>query len=178
MRVMTQVLRPFIDKFVVVYFDDILIFSRDYLEHLQHIRQVLEVLRIESLLIHLKKCTSAQTSVLFLGFVISAQGISVDSSKIQAITEWPTPTTVHDVRSFHRLASFYRKFIKNFSAIMAPLTECTKAGPFTWTPTAQRAFDTIKNKLTETPVLKLVEFLQPFEVTCDASHVGVGGVLS
>jgi len=75
MRVMTQVLRPFIDKFVVIYFDGILIFSRDYSEHLQHIRQVLEVLRFKSLLIHLKKCTFAQTSVLFLGFVISVQGV-------------------------------------------------------------------------------------------------------
>jgi hypothetical protein len=113
-----------------------------------------------------------------LGFVISAQGISVDSSKIRAITEWPTPVNVHGIRSFHGLASFYRRFIKNFSAIMDPLNKCTKAGSFTWTPAAQRAFEAIKSKLTETPVLRLSNFLQPFEVTCDASHVGVGGVLS
>jgi hypothetical protein len=125
MRVMTQVLRPFIDKFVVVYFGDILIFSRDHTEHLIHLRQVLDVLRFESLFIHLKKCSFGQSSVMFLGFVISAQGISVDSAKVKAITEWPTPANVHDVRSFHGLASFYRRFIQNFSAIMAPITECT-----------------------------------------------------
>jgi hypothetical protein len=178
MRVMTQVLRPFIDKFVVVYFDDILIFSRDHTEHLIHLRQVLDVLRFESLFIHHKKCLFAQSSVMFLGFFISAQGISVDSAKVKAITEWPTPANVHDVRSFHGLASFYRRFIQNFSAIMAPITECTKTGPFTWTTAAQRAFEIIKGKLTEAPVLKLPDFTQPFEVTCDASHVGVGGVLS
>jgi hypothetical protein len=132
MRVMTQILWPFIDKFVVVYFDDILIFSCDFSEHLQHIRQVMEALRFESLFINLKKCTFAQESILFLGFIISTQGISVDSSKIQAITDWPIPTNVHDVRSFHGLASFYRRFIRDFSAIMAPITECTKVGPFSW----------------------------------------------
>jgi hypothetical protein len=178
MRVMTQLLRPFIDKFVVVYFDDILIFSRNFSEHLQHIRQVMEVLRFESLFINLKKCTFAQDSVLFLGFIISAQGISVDSSKIQAITDWPIPTNVHDVRSFHGLASFYRRFIKDFSAIMGPIIECTKVGSFSWSPAAQQAFEVIKSKLTETPVLKLPDFAQPFEVACDASHVGIGGVLS
>jgi hypothetical protein len=178
MRVMTQILQPFIDKFVVVYFNDILIFSRDFSEHLQHIRQVMEVLRFESHFINLKKCTFAQESVVFLGFIISAQGISVDSSKIQAITDWPTPTNVHDVRSFHGLGSFYCRFIRDFSAIMAPITECTKVGPFSWSPASQQAFKVIKSKLTETPVLKLLDFTQPFKVACDASHVGIGGVLS
>jgi hypothetical protein len=178
MCVMNQTLRPFIGKFVVVYFDDILIYSRDYNKHLENLRQVLLTLRFDNFFIHLKKCSFAQHSVIFLGFIVSAQGISVDPSKIQAVTDWAVPSNIHETRSFHGLASFYRRFIKNFSAIMAPLTECTKNGPFLWTPAAQQAFEDIKKKLTEAPVLHLPDFEQPFEVACDASHVGVGGVLS
>ena len=178
MCVMNQTLRPFIGKFVVVYFDDILIYSRDYAEHLDHLRQVLHTLQFEKFFIHLEKCSFAQNSVVFLGFVVSMQGVSADPSKVQAFLDWPVPSNVHEVRSFHGLASFYRRFIKNFSSIMAPLTECTKNGPFLWSKAAQDAFETIKRKLTEALVLRLPDFEQPFKVACDASHVGVGGVLS
>jgi hypothetical protein len=178
MRVMNQALKPFIGKFVVVYFDDILIYSRDYDEHVDHLRQVLFTLRFDRFFLHLKKCAFAQSSIVFLGFIVSAQGISVDPSKVRAVTDWPSPSNVHEVLSFHGLASFYRRFIKNFSSITAPITECTKNGPFQWTPVAQRAFDTVKKKLTEAPVLRLPNFEHPFEVACDASHVGIGGVLS
>jgi hypothetical protein len=178
MRVMNQALKPFIGKFVVVYFDDILIYSRDYSEHVEYLQQVFLTLRFDKFFIHLKKCAFAQSSVIFLGFIVSAQGISVDPSKVQAMTDWPPPSNVHEVRSFHGLASFYRCFIKNFSSIMAPITECTKNGPIIWTPAAQRAFENVKKKLTEAPVLRLPNFEQPFEVACNASHVGIGGVLS
>ena len=178
MRVMNQILRPFVGKFVVVYFDDILIFSKNTYEHIEHLQQVLHVLRFESFFIHLKKCSFAQSSVIFLGFVVSTQGISVDPTKVQAIVEWPTPTIVHETRSFHGLASFYRRFIKGFSFIMAPITECTKNGPFNWTLATQQAFQRIKKLLTAALVLQLPNFEKPFEVACDASHVGIGGVLS
>jgi hypothetical protein len=178
MRVMNQVLKPFIDKFVVVYFDDILVFRRSLHEHLDHLRQVFCTLRFESFFINLKKCSFAQNSVVFLGFIVSANGVSADPEKVRAILDWPPPNNIHETRSFHGLASFYRRFVNGFSTIMAPITECTKKGSFIWTIAAQRAFDAIKKCLTEAPILQLPNFDSPFEVACDASQLGIGGVLS
>jgi len=178
MRVMNQVLKPFIDKFVVVYFDDILVFRRSLHEHLDHLRQVFCTLRFESFFINLKKCSFAQNSVVFLGFIVSANGVSADPEKVRAILDWPPPNNIHETRSFHGLASFYRRFVKGFSSIMAPITECTKKGSFIWTIAAQRAFDAIKKCLTEAPILQLPNFDSSFEVACDASQLGIGGVLS
>uniref|UniRef100_A0A5B7BML6 RNA-directed DNA polymerase n=1 Tax=Davidia involucrata TaxID=16924 RepID=A0A5B7BML6_DAVIN len=177
MRVMTQVLRPFIGKFLVVYFDDILIYSRSQGEHLDHLRQVLETLRAAKLYANLKKCSFMHAEVIFLGFIVSAQGIAADPEKVRAIRAWPTPKTISDVRSFHGLATFYRRFIKEFSSIMAPITACMKKGDFQWTPMATRAFEEIKRKMTEAPVLRHPDFSKVFEVACDASGVGIGGVL-
>lgn len=178
MRVMTQILQPFIDKFVVVYFDDILIFSNNLEEHVDHLTQVLCTLRFESFYINLKKCSFAQPSMLFLGFIISSNGVTTDPEKVQAILEWPTPNNIHEVKSFHGLASFYRRFVKGFSSIMAPITECTKRGAFLWTNAATKAFLQVKKLLTEAPVLRMPNSGDPFEVACDASHTGIEGVLS
>jgi hypothetical protein len=128
MRLMNHVLKAFIGKFVVVYFDNILIYSKTLEEHVEHIKQVLDVLRKEELFANLEKCTSCTDQVVFLGFVVSGQGIQVDDSKVPAIKEWPTPENVSQVRSFHGLASFYRRFVKDFSTIAAPLNELTKKG--------------------------------------------------
>jgi len=178
MRVMNQALRPFIGKSVVVYFDDILIYSATPDLHMQHLREVLEVLRREKLFGGLKKCAFMTDSVLFLGYIVSKDGLAVDESKVEAIKQWPGPRTLFDIRSFHGLASFYRRFIPHFSTIMAPITECMKGGSFTWTAEATEAFREIKLKLTSAPVLILPDFSQPFELHCDASKVGIGAVLS
>jgi hypothetical protein len=178
MRVMNQILKPFIDKFVVVYFDDILVFSRSLKEHLNHLRQVFQTLRFESFFVNLKKCSFAQSQVVFLGFIVSAKGVAADPEKVRAILDWPSPNNIHDVRSFHGLASFYRRFVKGFSSLMAPITECTKKGAFLWTADAQKAFEVVKELLTKAPILQLPNFELPFEVSCDASHSGIGGVLS
>lgn len=116
--------------------------------------------------------------VYFLGFIISDQGVEADPTKVQAIKNWPAPHNFSEVRSFHGLATFYRRFIRNFSAIMAPITECLKSKNFLWTTAADKAFTEIKIKIGEAPVLKLSDFSKIFEVACDASHVGIGGVLS
>ena len=123
---MNQALRPFIGRFVVVYFDDILIFSTNMTEHLSHLREVLLSLRKEKLFIARQKCEFGASEVLFLGYVVSANGLHVDPQKVEAVASWPTPTTISAVRSFHGLASFYRRFVHNFSAIMAPITDCMK----------------------------------------------------
>jgi len=177
MRLMNQVFRLFIGKFVVVYFDDILVYSQTEREHLDHLKQIMEVLNKERLYGNLKKCTFFTPKVTFLGYIITAQGIQVDESKIEAIKSWPVPKSIHDVRSFHGLASFYRRFIKDFSTIMAPMTEVIKGTSFKWNPKAQTAFETRKAKLTQAPVLALPCFSKVFEIECDASGVGIGGAL-
>lgn len=179
MRLMHEVLKPFLGKFVVVYLDDILIYSRSLQDHLSHLRRVFEVLREKKLYAKLEKCYFLVPSVTFLGYVVSKDGVSVDQSKVEAIKTWPAPTTASEVRSFHGLASFYRRFVKNFSSIIAPMTECLKKerGKFEWTPEAQKAFETIKQHLCEAPILALPDFTSPFEVETDASGVGIGAVL-
>ncbi|GJS89136.1 putative nucleotidyltransferase, ribonuclease H [Tanacetum coccineum] len=178
MRVMNQLLRPFIGKFVVVYFDDILIYSASFSEHVTHVRQVLTLLRKDSFYAATKKCVFMTPKVLFLGYVVSGEGIQVDESKVAAVQEWPTPTTITEVRSFHGLASFYRRFISNFSSIMAPLTDCMKGKSFVWTKEAESAFQVVKEKLTTTPILVLPDFSKVFELHTDASKVAIGDVLS
>ncbi|GKV20583.1 hypothetical protein SLEP1_g30682 [Rubroshorea leprosula] len=178
MRLMNHVFRLFIGKFVVVYFDDILVYSKNEQEHLDHLRQVFEVLKEQKLYANLKKCSFLTTRVTFLGYIITAQGIKMDLSKIDAIVNWPTPTSMHDVRSFHGLASFYQRFIKNFSSIVAPITDSLKGDKFSWSGKAQQSFEELKRKLTETSVLALPNFDLMFEVDCDASNVGISAVLS
>ncbi|KAJ0972256.1 hypothetical protein J5N97_020215 [Dioscorea zingiberensis] len=178
MRFMHQVLRPFMGKFVVVYFDDILIYSPSWSSHFDHLRAIFELLRTERLFVNRKKCSFFTTSVTFLGFVVSTDGVHADQSKIDAILEWPRPRTLHDVRSFHGLASFYKRFIRNFSTLIAPITKCLKGSDFKWTDEAETSFHLVKQKMTEAPILALSDFDKVFEVNCDASGVGVGGVLS
>jgi hypothetical protein len=126
MVLMNHVLRAFIGKFVIVYFDDILIYSKSFDEHLDHIHQVFAVLREEKLYGNIAKCTFCTDRVVFLGFVISTDGIQVDEEKVKAIKDLPTPLNVSQVRTFHGLAGFYRCFVKDFSMITAPLNNLTK----------------------------------------------------
>ena len=126
MRIMNQLLQPFLGKFVVVYFDDILIHSKSKEEHVGHLREVFKVLRDNKLYENLNKCVFMTNSLLFLSYVVSSKGIKVDEKKMKAIREWPTLKNVSDVRSFHGLATFYRRFIKHFSSIVAHIAECLK----------------------------------------------------
>ena len=111
MRLMNQVLKPFIGKFVVIYFDDILIYSKTEAAHYNHVREILAMLQANELYINLKKCSFLIDKLLFLGYVVNADGIHVDEDKVRVVREWPTPKTMNDVRSFHGLATFYRRFV-------------------------------------------------------------------
>ncbi|XP_075080035.1 putative mitochondrial protein AtMg00860 [Nicotiana tabacum] len=137
----------------VAYFDDILIFSKSLEEHVEHLKQVCNVLREQQLYANLSKCTFCVDKVVFLGFVVSSRGVEVDEDKIKAIKDWPTPNSITEVRSFHRLASFYRRFIRDFSSIAAPLTEVIKKDKvFNWGKEQEHAFNILKDKLCSAPL--------------------------
>jgi hypothetical protein len=178
MKLMNHVLRVFIGKFVVVYFDDILVYNTNLDEHIEHLRCVLDVLRCEKLYANFKKCTFCMEKVVFLGYVVSTKGIEVDEEKVKAIKEWLTPKSITEIRSFHGLASFYRHFVKDFSNIAALLTEIIKKNVgFHWGSDQANAFATIKERLCSTLVLALPDFNKTFEIECDASGIGIGAVL-
>ena len=109
---------------------------------------------------------------------MSSEGVSADPQKVQAIMDWPEPKNIHEIRSFHGLTSFYHRFIKGFSTIMSPITDCMKQGEFVCTKATAKAFNEVKQKMTKAPVMCLPDFTKPFEVECDASSNSIGGVLS
>jgi hypothetical protein len=150
MRLMNEVLKDFINKFVIVYLDDILIFSKTK-EHLRHMTAVMERLQREKLLINLKKSSFMKKELIYLGFVISSNELKMEPKKVRAIREWPSPSIIFEVRSFHGLASFYRKFIRNFSGICAPMLDAVKKKhkSFSWTEEAERSFKVLKEKITK-----------------------------
>ena len=178
MRLMTEVMRPFAGKFVVVYFNDILIYSRSPDEHEIHLQAVCAKLQSEQLIANVNKCAFVRPSITFLGFIVSAEGIAVDPGKTAAIRDWPVPKSPFEVRSFHGLAQFYHRFVRNFSSLAAPLTDLLKNSQFDWTAPANRAFQQIKIALLSAPVLRLPHFDKLFDVATDASSSGIGAILS
>lgn len=167
---MHYVLRRLIGYCVVVYFDDILVFSKTLKEHAKHVRRVLQVIRNEKLHVNMEKYTSGVDKVAFLGFVVSSEGAQVDETKIDAIITWPTPTNLQQVPSFLGLARFYRRFVKDFITSASPLHALSKKNaPFVWGPSQDTAFHKIKNLLTRAPLLALPNFDKTFEVHYDAS---------
>ncbi|XP_020700689.2 uncharacterized protein LOC110112721 [Dendrobium catenatum] len=178
MRMMNELLKPFMGKFCIVYFDDILVYSTNWQDHLTHLVALFDVLKQQRLFINLPKCELGVSQVYFLGFIVSADGVCMDPKKIEAIIDWPTPRTFTEIRSFHGLANFYRKFIKDFSLIMAPITDSLKSKTFDWAEPQQQAFEQVKAAISSAPVLALPDFDKPFTVDTDASAIGVGAVLS
>lgn len=161
MRLMNEVLKPFIGKFDVVYLDDIPFFSKSKEEHLRNIEMVLRRLHEEKLMINFEKCDFMKEELVYLGFFISKGSLKMDPSKVDAILSWPTPKSIGDVRSFNGLVSFYRKFINNFSHICAPILDTIKGGnkgKFSWTNEADKGFGYLKKRVSQKLILVLPNF--------------------
>jgi hypothetical protein len=178
MYLMNSVFMPELDKFVVVFIDDILIYSKNEEEHAQHIRTVLTRLREHKLYAKFSKCEFWLDRVQFLGHVLTPEGVSVDPSKVQDVLSWKSPTSVHQIRQFLGLAGYYRRFILDFSKIAHPMTKLLqKDAKFVWSPACEEAFQALKKFLTSAPVLAQPDIEKPFDVYCDASRIGFGCVL-
>ncbi|GJZ02477.1 reverse transcriptase domain-containing protein [Tanacetum coccineum] len=175
---MNRVCKPYLNKFVIVFIDDILIYSKTKEDHENHLRLMLELLRKEKLYAKFSKCEFWLQEVHFLRHVVNHDGIHVDPSKIEAVKSWKAPTTPSEVRSFLGLAGYYRRFIKNFSKIAKPLTSLTqKNQKYEWGEKQEEAFQTLKDNLCNAPILSLPDGVEDFVVYCDASNQGLGCVL-
>jgi hypothetical protein len=178
MYLMNSVFMPELDKFVIVFIDDILIYSENEEDHTEHLRIVLTRLREHQLYAKFSKCEFWLKTIPFLGHVLSENGIFVDPSKVQEVMDWKSPTSVHEVRSFLGLAGYYRRFIPDFSKIAKPMTSLLqKDHKFVWTEECEAAFCTLRKLLTTAPVLAQPDIEKSFDVFCDASKNGLGCVL-
>ena len=178
-RLMSNIFREHLDEYVLVFFDDILVYSKNPEEHEQHVRRVLELLCQHQLFAKKSKCTFCTDKVEYLGFVISKDGDSTDPAKIEAVKNWPTPKNIREARGFLGLAGWYRVFVKSYAKIASPIiTTLKKTKVFHWTQAFEDAFNLLKEALTSAPTLALPDFSKPFLVTMDASGQAIGGVLT
>ncbi|KAJ9525376.1 hypothetical protein QJQ45_003220 [Haematococcus lacustris] len=181
-RVMNEAFAEVINDCALVYLDDILVMSENTEQHLVHLRRVFDLLRKNKFYAKLSKCEFMKRTLMFLGHIISAQGISVDPCKVTAISNWPVPTSLKTLQSFLGAANYVHKFVHNFSTIAAPLTNLTgpKKDSFpwkAWPPAELDAFNALKQAISNVPMLKLPDHSKPFQVHCDASLEGIGAVL-
>jgi hypothetical protein len=172
---MNSVLAPLLRKCVLVFFDDILVYSTSYEQHFQ---QVFQLLQQDGWRVKRYKCSFARREISYLGFVISSKGVSTNPDKIQSVASWPIPANAKDLRSFLGLAGYYRKFVHHFGVISKPLTELLKKNVlFIWTSDHDKAFNILKSALVSTPVMAVPNFSKTFYIETDASDCGVGAVL-
>ena len=181
-RVMNEMLKPYLDKFAFIYLDDCMIYSKSAEEHLEHVRLVLELFDQHNFKVKLTKCNFATRTTKFLGYIVSDEGIAADPAKVQAVVNWPIPASVTEVRRFMGFCNFYRRFIRNFSELAAPLTELTssvRVFPDKLPVEAVDAMSRLKQALVSTPVLVIPKTGPDatFELYSDASIVAVGAVL-
>jgi hypothetical protein len=178
MNLMNKVFMKFLDKFVVVFIDDILVYSKTEEGHAEHLRLVLGTLREHQLYAKFSKCEFWLKKVGFLGHVISAGGVSIDPSKIISSMERKAPINPTELRAFLGLASYYRKFVEGFSSIACLLTQLLKKDKkFEWTEKCKQSFQELKKRLVSAPILTMPDITKSFDVYCDASRLGLGSVL-
>ena len=169
MDLMHRIFQPYLDQFVVVFVDDILIYSQSEWEHEYHLRIVLQLLRDHQLYAKFSKCEFWLTEVRFLGYVVSASGVSIDPEKVEAVMSWERPKSVFEIRSFLGFTGYYRRLIEDFSRLAAPMTRLTrKEVKFYWDDRCEEAFQELKRRLTSTPILIVPDRGQGYTVYCDA----------
>ena len=178
MDLMNRVFRPYLDQFVVVFIDDILVYSKDAQEHEHHLRTILQTLKENKLFAKLSKCDFWLKEVSFLGHIIYAEGIRVDPDKIETVLNWTRPRNVTEVRSFLGLAGYYQRLVQGFSVIASSLTRLLRKGvKFEWDDKCQSRFERLKEILVEAPVLILPTSGREYTIYSDASRIGLGCVL-
>ena len=178
MDLMNRVFRPYVDQFVVVFIDDILVYSKDAQEHEQHLKIVLQTLREKKIYAKLSKCEFWLKEVSFLGHIVSSEGIRVDPTKIEGVVKWKPPRNVTEVRSFLGLAGYYRRFVRGFSVIASPLTKLLRKGiKVEWTDKCQNSFEQSKGMLIEAPILTQPTSGKEYTLYSDALGIGLGCVL-
>ena len=175
---MNTLFNQHLDQFVIVYLDDILVYSKSLEEHRQHVRTVLQILQDNKLYANPDKCIFFAPQVEYVGFILSTDGIGTDPAKIKAIQDWPIPRNATDVRSFLGLANYYRRFVPGFSKLSTPMTNLTKSATvYDWASDCQQSFDNLKSALCSAPILQFPDFAKPFRIMTDYSGQAIGAVL-
>ena len=174
---MNGVFKPFLRKFVLVFFNDVLIYSDSLQSHWQHLEAVFTTMKQHQMYLKESKCSFAQPKVEYLGHDISAEGVETDPRKIEVISKWSVPKTIKELRSFLGLTGYYRKFIPGYATISKPMADLLKKGAFSWNEQAESAFHQSKEALAQASVLALLDFSKQFIVETDASNYGIGAVL-
>jgi hypothetical protein len=175
--VMNHVFHPFLRHFVLVFFDDILIYSKTWKSHLPHVDQVLHLLSLHKIFLKYSKCAFGASEVEYLGHIVSKDGVRVDPKKIEGMKDCPLQRTLKRLHRFMGLTSYYRKFVQNYGKFVTPLTALLKNNAFTWTPATDQLFHALKETMCTTLVLALSDFTKTFVLECDASRKGIGVVL-
>nr|XP_016438947.1 PREDICTED: uncharacterized protein LOC107764880 [Nicotiana tabacum] len=174
---MNQVFQPFLRRFVLVFFDDILIYSKSLEDHVKHLSTVFKTLKKHSLYAKRSKCLFGQSKVEYLGHVITAEGVTINPDKVLAMVNWPRPTTVKALRGFLGLTGYYRKYVANYRAVCRLLTDLLKKDSFIWSPEGEAAFEALKRAMSATLVLALPDYTKEFVIETDTCHSGIGVVL-